>query len=568
MDASIFRAHRKTVVASAISGMLLASRALATTAGSAPVPEAPVAWGPCPASWVGAGHGHGPLRDRLECGSMRAPYDHTAPDGRLMDIGVIRVRAGIAAQREGSIFLHPGGPGDPPGQLLASIARSWAGTGAGDSKRQLSDRFDLVAVIPRGLVGSTPIRCITGLPPPYGHVPTHLDPINWELMIAEATSVARACTTPGHGRYINTEQYVHDMDMLRRALGDSRIHMYALSYGGMSAAWYASMYPEHTGRMLLDSSMDFTGDFVSAIRLSMMARHFSIIDDVLVPLLDDTVRYGLVDDAQVVISAIAALPSRIQEVWPWTDSGVQLAAALHVAPLWRDGRPPTLDAMAARIREVPAIPDTDLGRQVRSAALRLAGRMYEPARIQPIYEVSAESDSVRLIVSCNDMSGTRTDDEILQLARDDASRYWSYTGDETMEELICSRWGGTSARRPNLSNLAQATPFLLLQSEKDLATPPDGARRIFERFGNARMLLVRDSDLHGLFNFTRSFCLEDTAANYLLTGVIPASPSRLLACDGSVGNGVPAIPTAPHASISAPVPVIPVDPPSSDRDEL
>jgi len=111
--------------------------------------------------------------------------------------------------------------------------------------------------------------------------------------------------------------------------------------------------------------------------------------------------------------------------------------------------------------------------------------------------------------------------------------------------------GAGHARRPDLSRLGLAAPFLLIQSEKDTSTPLVGAQHILREFANARMLLVRGSDLHGVFNFTNSSCIERTAAHYLLTGDLPAPASRAFSCDDIFDRPVDALPGS-HSSNAEP----------------
>lgn len=549
---------RTLAITAGMFGILVASSTSpATEANAAPFPNLPIAWGACPDAWVGNTPGR--LRDRLQCATIQAPLDHVIRDGRTLTVGVIRVRAGVPSQREGSIFFNPGGPGIHPGRLLRSIVHDWAGIDARDpyegSKRLLADRFDIVAVIPRGLIGSTEIRCLDGLPAAHAYVPTHLDDVNWGLMTAAAASAVRACAAPAHAYYINTEQHVHDMDMVRRSLGDARIHIYGASYGGMIAAWYAANYPQSTGRMLLDSTLDFTHDYVTAVRLNLRARHDTIQRDVVQPVLDNPARFGLGRDPRAVATAIANLPSRIREVWfAGMESPAELAAALLVAPWWRDTRPPSYGAMETLIQRAPIAPDAGMANRIRAAARLLATKLYAPPRTTPRFVDSPEGDSVRSVVVCNDIPWVLSEQDIRARAQADASRYWSYTGDTTMQELMCQRWGGATARQPDLAVLEQAPPFLMLQSDHDDITPPSGAAHILSHFPNAHLLMVRDSNVHGLFNFTASPCIESTAANYLLTGALPDTPTRVAACHGTQGNAVDVIPGAPRRPIAAPEP--------------
>jgi hypothetical protein len=133
--------------------------------------------------------------------------------------------------------------------------------------------------------------------------------------------------------------------------------------------------------------------------------------------------------------------------------------------------------------------------------------------------------------------------------------YFDFNGDETLEELTCSSWGGPSARRPSLAGLGQVEPFLLIQAEKDTSTPLAGASHILDAFDNARMLLVRDSSVHGLFNFTTSSCIERTAARYLLTGTLPGLASRAFSCDDAFINPVNALPGGLPSPTVEPTPI-------------
>lgn len=529
-----------------------------TTAG-----ESAIVWGPCPEAWTGPTSAE--LGQRLQCGTMAAPLDHEAPDGNLLEIGVIRVSAAVPAMREGSIFLHRGGPGAHPGKLLQSIAKSWTGSSDLEFKRRLAERFDLVAVIPRGLVGSSELRCLTGMPPSYTFLPSDLGDANWGRLLADAQAVADACSAAPHARYINTEQHVHDMDMLRRALGDQRIHIYGISQGALVGAWYASVYPEHTGRMLWDSAFDVTRDYAAALRGAIAARHDALVQRALAPFLSDLGRYGFGSDPDFVAEVVNDLPWRVRELRPGViESPEEMAATLHVAILLELHQPATLEDMT-RLLQAPLAPDARMDARLRHLANQLAALMYAPRRTEPKFQMGGDGDSVRIVVPCNDMPWTRTDDAIREAARVDARRYLSSTGREVFEEIVCLRWGAPTARPFVRTNVGDATPFLMLQSERDVSTPLSGATNILDQFANARMLLVRNSTEHGLFNFTRSPCIERTAARYLATGQLPETGSRVFACDGTLGNPLESIPGEPPPPVVEPMAVPTPVPPRHDE---
>jgi pimeloyl-ACP methyl ester carboxylesterase len=58
----------------------------------------------------------------------------------------------------------------------------------------------------------------------------------------------------------STVDWAHDVDALRLALGVSRITFYGFSYGTYLGQVYATLYPQHVRRMILDSNIDPRGD--------------------------------------------------------------------------------------------------------------------------------------------------------------------------------------------------------------------------------------------------------------------------------------------------------------------
>jgi pimeloyl-ACP methyl ester carboxylesterase len=523
-----------------------------------PIPV--ITWRTCPESWVGVASGT--LGNRLECGRMRVPLDHLAPDGRDINIGVIRIRAADNAPREGAIFFNQGGPGMHPGSLLRSMGEGWSGIRVDDpidgDKRRLADRYDLVAVIPRGLIGSGRIRCVSDAPAPPARafLPTHPDDANWQRVLDEAQATVDACKAPEEARYINTEQHAHDMDMLRRALGDERLHFYGISYGGMVGAWYASIYPTHTGRLLLDSTMDLMHGYRAAAVLGLAARQRAFSDNVVGPLLRNPALYGLGNSSDTVATDIDNLSPRAREAWVGRlNAPAQLAAALRLEGWLGSDNPLTLEAMTRLVDRASFSNDRELNRRIRWEAGQLAPLLYSASSAESSGLLEPEGDFVRVATGCNDVPWPRSEAEIRESSRRYAGRYFNFNGDETLEELTCLRWGGPSARRPDLAVLGRAAPFLLIQSEKDTSTPLAGAMHILDAFTNSRMLLVRNSTVHGVFNFTTSPCIERTAAHYLLTGELPATRSRAFACDDIFDNPLNALPGGHSSPAVEPTPM-------------
>lgn len=506
-----------------------------------------IAWSTCSAEQVGPGVAA--LGARLQCGVLQAPRDHLNPDGPRIAVGVVRIRAKNAAQREGAIFFNNGGPGANPSRLLRSIAVGWSGAEATDpggaSKRALAERYDLVAVIPRGLLGGWQYRCLTGLPPRYAFLPTDLGETNWQLALDEAQARADACTALPESRFINTEQHVHDMDMVRRILGEDKLHFYGISYGGKVGAWYAAMYPAHVGRMLLDSTMTFTHDFQRAMEASLVARQRRFADRVLAPLTTTPLHYGLGSDPLAVTTAVETLPHRARAKWFHVlDEPERLAAAIRLAEWIEQDGLSTRREFETRIQSTTFSPDRGMHRAIAWAATQLAGLYTAPEPTTPLFAMGQDGDSVRQAVACNDSYWYLSDQQILAMAVRNAAAFLFDDSEVIMEQLICTRWGAPGSRQPDLATLSQAPAFLMLQAEKDVATPISGARDILARFPNARLLVAGESEVHGLFNFTTSTCVEGKAARYLLDGSLDMDATRTLTCDVLEGSPLSALPAS------------------------
>lgn len=61
---------------------------------------------------------------------------------------------------------------------------------------------------------------------------------------------------PGATAHLTTENTAKDWEQVRVALGEDVIDIYGLSYGTILGSTYATLFPQHTGRMVLDSAVD------------------------------------------------------------------------------------------------------------------------------------------------------------------------------------------------------------------------------------------------------------------------------------------------------------------------
>ncbi|MFC6002647.1 alpha/beta fold hydrolase [Streptomonospora nanhaiensis] len=124
----------------------------------------------------------------------------------------------------------------------------------------VSDRYDLIGMDPRGVGHSAPVSCgFTADQEYYGNIPPYAADdaaVAEQAALAEAVADQCAANDPhGRLRHITTANTARDLDRIRAALGEDRASYFGLSYGSALGAAYASMFPDRTDRVVLDSNL-------------------------------------------------------------------------------------------------------------------------------------------------------------------------------------------------------------------------------------------------------------------------------------------------------------------------
>lgn len=214
-----------------------APTASAPTASATPTPTRPtdaIAWQPC---LLG------------ECGTLRVPLRHERPDAGSIELAVARVRAS-ASPRLGTLFVNPGGPGIP-GRMLARLASEIDGL----------EQWDVVAWDTRGVGASTALTCLNA-----AEEETYLTtdfspdtPAERDALLAQERLLGQACrdrSADGLAASVSTRDSARDLDLLRAAVGESKLTYAGLSAGASLGAAYATLFPARVGRLVLDAPPD------------------------------------------------------------------------------------------------------------------------------------------------------------------------------------------------------------------------------------------------------------------------------------------------------------------------
>jgi pimeloyl-ACP methyl ester carboxylesterase len=187
-----------------------------------------------------------------QCASAELPLDYHHPRGVKIKVALLRVRAADPRHRLGTVFVNPGGPGDS--------ARTFAALVPQVVPRAILDRFDIVGVDPRGVGGSTPLRCFATQAAqaralaPFSPDSFPYTPARQRAWVGAARALGRACSTTGRqiASAMSTTDDALDMDVLRRAVGDQKLTYFGESYGSYLGLVYASMFPGRVRALVID----------------------------------------------------------------------------------------------------------------------------------------------------------------------------------------------------------------------------------------------------------------------------------------------------------------------------
>lgn len=118
----------------------------------------------------------------------------------------------------------------------------------------------MVAVDPRGVARSEPVECLTSQEmDAYTQVDqTPDDDAEKGALATSFKNFAKGCETRS-GKvlpHVSTVEAARDMDILRQLLGDEKLHYVGASYGTFLGATYAELFPDRTGRLVLDGALD------------------------------------------------------------------------------------------------------------------------------------------------------------------------------------------------------------------------------------------------------------------------------------------------------------------------
>jgi len=186
----------------------------------------------------------------IQCATLAVPLDYNNPNGATINLAISRIASSVPTQRRGVLLSNPGGPGndgfDLPRLLALTLPQS------------VLNEYDLIGFDPRFLHYSNPMTCGLTAEQTTQIAPPLPQPGGFDATAAYMQNVGNLCiqTSGSILPFVTTENTARDMDELRKAIGETKISYFGVSYGTYLGAVYATLFPNQTDRFILDSSVD------------------------------------------------------------------------------------------------------------------------------------------------------------------------------------------------------------------------------------------------------------------------------------------------------------------------
>ncbi|MFD8283048.1 alpha/beta hydrolase [Streptomyces solisilvae] len=444
----------------------------------------------------------------VRCGTVTVPLDYDDPDGTQIDLMVSRLASENPHKRRGVLLLNPGGPGGSALTMPAELAD------LGIPSKVL-DTYDLIGMDTRGFGHSAPIDCGFTVGQDYiGNVPPYAVDNAAVVEQAEiAKGVAEQCAandTDGRMAHITTANTARDLDRIRAALGEKKASYFGLSYGSALGAAYASMFPDTSDRVLIDSNLGDTALDRAGLRRYALGMEETFPDFAKWTAARNSA-YGLGRTPEEVRETYFSLAERLDEKPVFGIDGRQFRfttfGGLYAKRTY--GR-------TAQLWE--AIKDAD-ETAVKRAKRLMAETPGAPAAAAEGASYS-NSWSVFLTVTCNDVEWPSDVRAYQHSVAADREKYPLF-GAGAANILPCAFWPHGPSEPQVKINDDGPTNILIMQNRHDPVTPLLGGQLFRKKFTDRSRLVTADGSGHGVYVYGGNACALNVGTAWLADGVMP-----------------------------------------------
>ncbi|MEU2964562.1 alpha/beta hydrolase [Streptomyces ardesiacus] len=451
----------------------------------------------------------------FQCATMKAPLDYAKPTEGDVRLAVARKKATGPGKRLGSLLVNPGGPG---GSAIGYL-QQYAGVGYPAKVRA---QYDMVAVDPRGVARSEPVECLDGREmDTFTQTDTTPDDAGETDALVDAyKKFAEGCgaDAPKLLRHVSTVEAARDMDVLRAVLGDEKLNYVGASYGTFLGATYAGLFPDRTGRLVLDGAMD----------PSLPARRMNLEQAAGFETAFQSFAKDCVKRSDCPLGGKGTSPEQVgKNLTSFFDD-------LDAKPI------PAGDADGRRLTEslattgvIAAMYDEGAWQQLRES-LTSAMKEKDGAGLlilsDSYYERGADGGYSNLMyanaaVNCLDLPAAFSSPDEVRDALPDFEKASPVFGEGlAWASLNCAYWPVKPTGEPHRIEAAGATPIVVVGTTRDPATPYRWAQALAGQLSSGR-LLTYEGDGHTAYG-RGSACIDSAINTYLLTGTAPEDGKR------------------------------------------
>lgn len=449
------------------------------------------------------------------CATARVPLDYDHPRGRTIELALAKIPAADPDRRIGTVFINPGGPGNSGVEM--------AQREFGDILAQsLQGRFDVVGFDPRGVAGSDPLHCFGSeeeliafieRPPVFPYRRAQQRPFldHWRSLGPECLDDQQAIA-----RHMSTADVARDMDLLRRAVGDSRLTYLGVSWGSYLGTTYANLFPGRIRALAIDGVIE--------PRLWSSGRSIEI--DRVGPqrVLDEALRlcdaagpacaFGVPGGSQArwraLVERIRREPVVLSPEMTYTYDLLiaDAAGAMYEPDIWPD-----------YFTFLDGIADAALGNRRAAAGLAAArGATLDMLKAPESEAEYANGFDAMYGNICNDagypkrLATWRAVGRYAKQGSEIGPRWWWFYA-------ACADWPASADRYAGPWTARTSAPVLVVGNHYDAGTDYAGAQATARLLPNSRLLTYAG---WGHTSYLRSECATTAINRYLLSGALPA----------------------------------------------
>jgi len=438
----------------------------------------------------------------FSCTKLAVPVDYANPDAATTSLFVAKLhwRQQRSGQRIGSLVFNPGGPGVSGVTLGLSYASL--------IPEEVLDHFDFVIYDPRGIGLSDPFRCASDRQKDQWLT---LDPdvrTAQGRAIAKSTNAALASScTKKYGAALaqySTVTAARDLDVLRSAVGDSKLTYLGYSYGTVLGAQYAHLFTKRVRSLVLDGPVDPTLNFIGWT--SSQVKGFE----------NEYARFSAWCATQPLCAPLGNAHSYTAALITRLD---RTPLKVGVGGAARNATGAIVEGAA-----LYAMYDKSLWNQLMTALLAVHDRN-DATALYAMSDAYAERDSsghysnvleAYTAYTCNDSPAAPADTVVAATATTWMRTYPVFGRAFAASLYACSAWPvRTPLPQPSAPG---ASPILVIGTTHDPATPYAGAASLAKALGSA-VVLSWDGDKHTAYPATP--CLVSTVDAYLIAKTVP-----------------------------------------------